>query len=158
AQTAFAKLPAESAARSEPARYVGGDHRQSRDLEQAHILLGMPGFAFSEDDYYAASVVSAAFGGGMSSRLFPKIRERRGLAYSIYSFLHAYSDGGIFGVYAGTGEAEAAELMPTLCEEIRRLRDGLEPVELERARAQLKAGLLMSLEGTTARCEQQATH
>jgi predicted Zn-dependent peptidase len=158
AQSAFAKLPSESAARSEPARYVGGDLRQSRELEQVHILLGMPGFTFSEDDYYAASVVSAAFGGGMSSRLFQEIREKRGLAYSIYSFLHAYSDGGIFGVYAGTGEKEAAELMPTLCEEIRRLGEGLMPAELERARAQLKAGLLMSLEGTTARCEQQATH
>jgi len=158
AQSAFAKLPGESAAKSEPARYIGGDNRQSRELEQVHILLGMPGFAFSEDDYYAASVVSAAFGGGMSSRLFQEIREKRGLAYSIYSFLHAYSDGGIFGVYAGTGAEEAAELMPTLCEEIRRLSEGLSATELERARAQLKAGLLMSLEGTTARCEQQATH
>src|SRR6185312_1507355 len=78
--------------------------------------------------------------------------------YSIYSFTHAYSDGGVFGVYAGTGEDEAAELMPALCEEIKRLGDGLAPSELERARAQLKAGLLMSLEGTAARCEQQAAH
>jgi predicted Zn-dependent peptidase len=123
-----------------------------------HILLGFPGFAFSEHDYYAASVVSAALGGGMSSRLFQEIREKRGLVYSIYAFTHAYSDGGIFGVYAGTGEDETAELMPALCAEIKRLSDGLLPAELDRARAQLKAGLLMSLEGTTARCEQQATH
>jgi predicted Zn-dependent peptidase len=158
AQRAFGNLPAESAARTEPARYVGGDLRQARDLEQVHILLGFPGFAFADHDYYAASVVSAALGGGMSSRLFQEIREKRGLVYSIYSFTHAYSDGGVFGVYAGTGEAEAAELMPALCHEIRRLGDGLTTAELERARAQLKAGLLMSLEGTTARCEQQATH
>ncbi len=158
AQRAFANLPSESAARTEPAHYVGGDFRQSRDLEQVHILLGFPGFAFADHDYYAASVVSAALGGGMSSRLFQEIREKRGLVYSIYSFTHAYSDGGVFGVYAGTGENEAAELMPALCDEIRRLADGLAPAELERARAQLKAGLLMSLEGTTARCEQQATH
>jgi predicted Zn-dependent peptidase len=129
-----------------------------RDLEQAHILLGFPGFAFSDPDYYAASVVSTAFGGGMSSRLFQEIREKRGLVYSIYSFTHSYSDAGVFGVYAGTGEDEAAELMPALCAELRRLEDGLAPAELERARAQLKAGLLMSLEGTTARCEQQAAH
>ncbi len=158
AQRAFAELPHESAAKSEPAHYVGGDLRQTRDLEQVHILLGFPGFAFSDHDYYAASVVSTALGGGMSSRLFQEIREKRGLVYSIYSFTHAYSDAGVFGVYAGTGEDEAAELMPALCVELRRLEDGLAPAELDRARAQLKAGLLMSLEGTTARCEQQATH
>jgi predicted Zn-dependent peptidase len=158
AQRAFSKLPQESAARSEPARYVGGDLRQTRELEQVHILLGFPGFSFADHDYYAASVLSTALGGGMSSRLFQEIRERRGLAYSIYSFTHAYSDGGVFGIYAGTGEDEAAEVMPALCAEMRRLKDGLAPGELMRARAQLKAGLLMSLEGTAARCEQQATH
>ena len=158
AQRAFAHLPAQGAAKSEPARYVGGDLRQERELEQVHILLGFPGFAFSDHDYYAASVVSTALGGGMSSRLFQEIREKRGLVYSIYSFTHAYSDGGVFGVYAGTGEDEAAELMPALCAEMKRLGDGLAPAELERARAQLKAGLLMSLESTAARCEQQAAH
>jgi predicted Zn-dependent peptidase len=158
AQRAFAHLQPQSAAKSEPARYVGGDLRQERELEQVHILLGFPGFGFVDHDYYAASVVSTALGGGMSSRLFQEIREKRGLVYSIYSFTHAYSDGGVFGVYAGTGEAEAAELMPALCAEIKRLGDGLEPSELERARAQLKAGMLMSLEGTAARCEHQAAH
>ena len=154
----FAHLAAASTAGSEPARYVCGDLRETRDLEQAHILLGFPGFAFADPDYYAASVVSTALGGGMSSRLFQEIREKRGLVYSIYAFTHAYSDGGLFGVYAGTGAEEAAELMPTLCGEIRRLSQGLTAIEIERARAQLKAGLLMSLEGTTARCEQQANH
>jgi len=132
--------------------------RDERDLEQVHVVLGFPGFAFADQDYYAASVVSSALGGGMSSRLFQEIREKRGLVYAIYSFTHAYSDGGLFGVYAGTGEEEVEELMPVLCEEIRKLSFGLEPAELERARAQLKAGLLMSLESTTARCEQQAAH
>lgn len=158
AERAFSKLAPRSEATTEPARYLGGDMREQRDLEQAHIVLGFPGFAFNDRDYYAASVVSTALGGGMSSRLFQEIREKRGLVYTIYSFTHSYSDGGLFGVYAGTGEVEAAELMPALCAEIRKLTDGLEPIELERARAQLKAGLLMSLEGTTARCEQQASH
>jgi predicted Zn-dependent peptidase len=158
AQHAFDRLPAAAAVRTEPARYRGGELREARDLEQVHIVLGFPGFAFVDPDYYAASVVSTALGGGMSSRLFQEIREKRGLVYSIYSFTHAYSDGGVFGVYAGTGEDETAELMPVLCDEIRRLVDGLVPAELERARAQLKAGLLMSLESTTARCEQQANH
>jgi len=158
AERAFTELAPAGAARTEPARYVGGELRQNRELEQVHVLLGLPGFAFGDRDYYAASVLSTAFGGGMSSRLFQEVRERRGLVYSIYSFSHSYSDGGLFGIYAGTGESEAAELMPVLCDEIGALAEGLEPAELERARAQLKAGLLMSLEGTTARCEQQASH
>jgi predicted Zn-dependent peptidase len=158
AERAFTALQPERTARSEPSRYVGGELRQDRDLEQVHICLGFPGFAFGDPEYYAASVVSTALGGGMSSRLFQEIREKRGLVYSVYSFAHAYSDGGLFGIYAGTGEEEAAELMPALCDEIRALNKGLEPAELERARAQLKAGLLMSLESTTARCEQQANH
>jgi predicted Zn-dependent peptidase len=158
AERAFSELSAQSEAKTEPARYVGGDLRQLRDLEQVHVLLGFPGFAFADRDYYAASVLSTALGGGMSSRLFQEIREKRGLVYSIYSFSHSYSDGGLFGVYVGTGEDEAAELMPVLTAEMQKLESGLEPAELERARAQLKAGLLMSLEGTTARCEQQASH
>ena len=158
ARQSFAALPPERIARSEPARYVGGELREERDLEQVHVVLGFPGFPFADRDYYAASVVSSALGGGMSSRLFQEIREKRGLVYAIYSFTHAYSDGGLFGVYAGTGEEEVEELMPVLCEEIRKLSLGLAPDELERARAQLKAGLLMSLESTTARCEQQAAH
>ncbi|HUH83541.1 MAG TPA: pitrilysin family protein [Stellaceae bacterium] len=154
----FTKLAGEQIARSDPARYVGGELREERELEQVHVVLGFPGFPFANEDYYAASVVSAALGGGMSSRLFQEIREKRGLVYAIYSFTHAYSDGGVFGVYAGTGEEEVEELMPVLCAEIRKLSAGLAPAELERARAQLKAGLLMSLESTAARCEQQAAH
>ena len=154
----FADLPLQSQAASEAARYAGGDHRETRDLEQAHIVLGFPGFAASDPDYTAASVVSAALGGGMSSRLFQEIREKRGLVYSIYSFSQGYSDGGIFGVYAGTGEKEAAELLPVLCDEFRKLGQGFAPEELARARAQLKSGLLMSLEATSARAEHQANH
>jgi predicted Zn-dependent peptidase len=158
AERAFADLPARSHAATEPARYVGGGYREDRDLEQVHVLLGFPGFAFADPDYHAASVVSVALGGGMSSRLFQEIREKRGLVYSIYSFAHAYSDGGLFGVYAGTGEREAAELLPVLCDEIRKLERGFDPVELDRARAQLKAGLLMSLEATAARAEHHGNH
>jgi predicted Zn-dependent peptidase len=154
----FASLPRQGQATSSPARYQGGDHREIRDLEQAHIVLGFPGFSASDPDYTAASVVSAALGGGMSSRLFQEIREKRGLVYSIYSFAQGYSDGGVFGVYAGTGEKEAAELLPVLCDEFAKLKLGFSPDELARARAQLKSGLLMSLEATSARVEQHAGH
>ena len=113
--------------RTEPARYAGGDHREERDLEQLHLVLGFPGIPLGDPDYYAASVLSTAFGGGMSSRLFQEVREKRGLVYAIHSFAHSYRDGGLFGIYAGTGEEEAAELVPVLCEEAMRLEDGLAP-------------------------------
>jgi predicted Zn-dependent peptidase len=151
-------MPAERAVSTEPARYEGGDHRQERDFEQLHLVIGFPGLPLTDPDYYAAQVLSTAFGGGMSSRLFQEVREKRGLVYSIHSFAHGYRDGGLFGIYAGTGEEEAQELVPVLCEETMRLTQGFSPVELARAKAQMKAGLLMSLESTGARCEQMAQH
>ncbi|HVC54725.1 MAG TPA: pitrilysin family protein [Stellaceae bacterium] len=143
---------------TEPACYIGGEMRQDRDLEQLHLVLGFPGLPLGDPDYYAAQVLSTAFGGGMSSRLFQEVREKRGLVYTIHSFAHGYRDGGLFGIYAGTGEEEAGELVPVLCEETMRLADGFAPAELARAKAQMKAGLLMSLESTGARCEQMAQH
>jgi predicted Zn-dependent peptidase len=137
--------PADRSAITEPARYTGGDRREHRDLEQLHLVMGFPGPALDHPDYYAAAVLSTALGGGMSSRLFQEIREKRGLVYSIHSFVHGYRDGGLFGIYAGTGEAE-------------RLEAGLSLIELNRAKTQMKAGLLMSLESTSARCEQLAQH
>ena len=151
-------MPADRSAIVEPARYTGGDRREHRDLEQLHLVMGFPGPALDHPDYYAAAVLSTALGGGMSSRLFQEIREKRGLVYSIHSFVHGYRDGGLFGIYAGTGEAEAAELVPALCEQAVRLEAGLSPIELNRAKTQMKAGLLMSLESTSARCEQLAQH
>jgi predicted Zn-dependent peptidase len=156
AEAKFAELPESSVAASEPSRYIGGGFREERELEQVHVLLGFPGFASGDPDHYAASVVSAALGGGMSSRLFQQIREKRGLVYSIYSFTQGYSDGGTFGIYAGTGEKEAAELLPALCDELGKLDKGFAAEELQRARAQLKAGTLMALEATGARVEQNA--
>lgn len=158
AERLLADVPAERPAATEPARYAGGERREERDLEQLHLVLGFPGLVLDDPDFYAGSVLTTAFGGGMSSRLFQEIREKRGLVYAIHCFGHSYRDGGLFGIYAGTGEDEAAELVPALCEEALKLEDGLSPVELARAKAQLKAGLLMSLESTSARCEQLAQH
>ena len=158
AEKLLADLPADRPVASEPANYAGGERREERDLEQLHLVLGFPGLALDDPDFYAGSVLSTAFGGGMSSRLFQEIREKRGLVYTIHCFGHSYRDGGLFGIYAGTGENEAAELVPALCEEVRKLEGGLTAVELARAKAQLKAGLLMSLESTSTRCEQLAQH
>jgi predicted Zn-dependent peptidase len=151
-------FPADRSVATEPAQYSGGERREDRDLEQLHLVLGFPGVALGDPDFYAASVLSTAFGGGMSSRLFQEIREKRGLVYAIHSFVHGYRDGGLFGIYAGTGEEEVAELAPALCEEATRLADGLTEIELNRAKTQMKAGLLMSLESTSVRCEQLAQH
>jgi predicted Zn-dependent peptidase len=111
---------------------------------------------YHDPDYYAASVASMALGGGMSSRLFQEIRERRGLAYSIYSFLSPHVDSGMFAVAAGTGAEDAAELAEVLCDELSRAADGMEEAELARARAQLRAGIVMSLESSASRAEQLA--
>jgi predicted Zn-dependent peptidase len=151
-------MAAERIVSTEPAHYVGGEHRESRDLEQLHLVLGFPGMRLDDPDYYAAAVLSTAFGGGMSSRLFQEVREKRGLVYAVHSFAYGYRDGGLFGIYAGTGDDEAAELLPVLCDETNKLDHGFKPVELARAKAQMKAGLLMSLESTSARCEQMAQH
>ena len=139
-----------------PARYVGGDVRESRDIEQIQFLLGFEGFSYKDDDFYAASVMSMLFGGGMSSRLFQEVREKRGLVYSVYSFITAYADSGVFGIYAGTGEQEVGELIPVVCDEIGKLNHGITSEELNRAKAQLKSSILMSLESTSSRAEQLA--
>jgi predicted Zn-dependent peptidase len=156
ALSAFAGLPPHTPPVTEPARYRGGDYREDRDLEQVHVVVGFDGLAYDDPDYYAASVLSTLLGGGMSSRLFQEVREKRGLVYSIYSFASSYNDGGLFGVYAGTGEDEVAELIPVMCDEIVKVTAGVTTPEMLRARAQLKASILMSLESTTSRCEQAA--
>lgn len=156
AQAAFSQLPPHVPAVTGQARYVGGDYREERDLEQVHVVAGFDGVAYDDPDYYAASVLSTLLGGGMSSRLFQEVREKRGLVYSIYSFASSYSDGGLFGVYAGTGEDEVAELIPVMCDEIVKVCGGVREEEVQRARAQLKASILMSLESSTSRCEQLA--
>ncbi len=150
----FRDLPDRSPLGDGSAAYGGGVYLQDRELEQVHLTVGFPGVGMHDPDIYAATVMSTLFGGGMSSRLFQEIRERRGLVYSIHSFSSSYSDCGLFGIYAGTGEEEVEELMPVLADEIRRLSDSLDEGEVRRARNQLKAATLMSLESTSARAEQ----
>lgn len=157
AERHFTDLPAYRGEPVEAARYQGGDQREDKDLEQVHLVLGFPGVSYADDDYYTASTLSTILGGGMSSRLFQEIREKRGLVYTVYSFASSYADGGIFGVYAGTGEDEVEELMPVLCDEIVKSADTMTEEEVARARAQLKASILMGLESTSARCEHVAS-
>lgn len=156
AEAAFAHLSTMPDVQPEAARYVGGDFREERDIEQVNLVLGFDGVSYDDPDYYTASVLSTLLGGGMSSRLFQEVREKRGLVYSIYSFTSSYGDGGLFGIYAGTGEDEVTELVPVMCDEVVKVVAGVSEDELHRARAQLKASILMSLESTSSRCEQLA--
>ena len=153
---ALGDLPAGDAHPRDGVKYVGGDFREARDLEQVHVVLGFEGVSYDDPDFYAISVLSTLLGGGMSSRLFQEVREKRGLVYSIQSFHSFYSDGGLFGIYAGTGETEVAEVMPIVCAEMRKVCDEVGTEEVDRARAQLKASLLMALESTSSRAEQLA--
>lgn len=149
-------LPAGAPPRRDGAHYVGGDWRDVRELEQVHLILGLEGVPFRDEDFYAVSVLSTILGGGMSSRLFQEVREKRGLVYSIYTFPTAFADSGILGIYAGTGETEADAVVPLVCDIMTDVADAVTDAEVARARAQLKANILMSLESTSVRCEQVA--
>ncbi len=153
----FASLPNDNGQPAlEPASYVGGDFREAKQLEQIHIIIGFPSVSHGHEDFYAYQVLSMLLGGGMSSRLFQEVREKRGLAYSIQSFTTSHQDGGLIGIYAGTGEYFIEEMLPVISDELNKLMsDDLEQ-EVVRAKTQLKSALLMSREGTANRCEQLA--
>jgi len=138
------------------ARYAGGERRVKRRLEQAHIVVGFEGCSYQSPDHYAFQVFANAVGGGMSSRLFQEVREKRGLAYSIYAFNWAYSDTGLLGFYAATGARDIAGLMPVALDCLAAATQDLSEAEVRRAKAQMKVSLLAALESPGARSEQIA--
>jgi predicted Zn-dependent peptidase len=139
-----------------PATYVGGDYRETRDLQDAQIVLGFEGRAYHVRDFYASQLLSMVLGGGMSSRLFQEVREKRGLCYSVYAFHWGFSDTGIFGVHAATGQTDVAKLVPVIIDELKRAGEDVSVEEINRARAQYRAGLLMSRESASSRASQLA--
>jgi predicted Zn-dependent peptidase len=146
-------LPAGKCPAPVAARYVGGEVREERPLEQVHISLAVPGARYTDDDYYAQMLFSAMLGGGMSSRLFQSVREDHGLVYSIFSSLSPYADSGLFSLYLGTGADVAGKAVDLALEQWKRSIDDLTAVELQRAKAQAKAGLFMSLESCSSLSE-----
>jgi len=138
------------------AEYVGGDQRKTTEHEQAHIILGLEGRAYNSAGFYAAQILASVLGGGMSSRLFQEVREKRGLCYSVYAFHWAFSDSGVFGVSASTGEAEVGELVPVILSELAEAAQNISEEEVLRVRNQIRAGLLMSLESPSGRASQLA--
>ncbi len=153
---AFANLPSKTQVNETPGHYKGGDFRERRALEQVHIVLGFNGVSFDDKDFYNLAALSTLLGEGMSSRLFQEIREKRGLAYTVFSTAQSFSDAGLFSIYTGTGREDVPKLIPVLCDEIKKTMDSVSDAEVARARAQLKAGILMSLESPSSRCAQRA--
>ncbi len=152
--TGFAKQDARPV---EPARFSGGHCGVTRAIEQCHIVLGYDAPSFRDDAYFTSLIYSVLLGGGMSSRLFQEARERRGLCYDINAFGWGFSDGGFFGVHAATGDAQLEELVEVILTQMRSVAlEGPNAAELDRAKAQLKASLLMSLESSEARAAQIA--
>ena len=138
------------------AQYIGGDFRENRDLMDAQIILGFEGRAYHVRDFYASQVLSMILGGGMSSRLFQEVREKRGLCYSVYAFHWGFSDTGIFGVHSATGQSDISKLIPVIVDELQKAGESIAQDELNRARAQYRAGLIMSGESASSRASQIA--
>jgi predicted Zn-dependent peptidase len=157
-QKYFDRLPQHAVEDYTKATYSGGHFYEKKDLEQVHLLIGFESCPYGHPDYYPLSVYSCLLGGGMSSRLFQEVREKRGLVYSISSFNSMFRDTGIFCIYAGTGEAKVQELLPTIKRVLEDFPKTLNDQEINRSKAQLKAGLLMALEKPSTRCEQLAQH
>jgi predicted Zn-dependent peptidase len=139
-----------------PGAFTGGAARERRKLEQAHLVFLLPAPGIADPDHWALRLFVETLGGGMSSRLFQEARERLGLAYAIDAYSDAYADVGVIGIYAGCAPTDAGRLAQVAAAEIRRLIDRIEPAELARAKAQLKAGLFMGRESLAARAEQAA--
>ncbi|MBV1759859.1 pitrilysin family protein [Hoeflea sp.] len=138
------------------ANYTGGDYRETRDLMDAQVLIGFEGRAYQVRDFYCSQLLANILGGGMSSRLFQEVREKRGLCYSVYAFHWGFSDSGLFGVHAATGAEDLAELIPVILSELAKAADGVEEQEINRSRAQVRSGLLMAQESPAARASQIA--
>ena len=152
----FASFTSVAAPVPESARFVGGSYIEPRDLEQVHVALAMSGLPHRDPNLMSLDVFANVLGGGMSSRLFQEVREQRGLCYAIHSFHMPYSDTGMFGLYAGTDATDLPELMQVVVDEIHGAAESVTEEEVARAKAQMKAGLLMALESSGARAGQLA--
>jgi predicted Zn-dependent peptidase len=140
-----------------PALYRGGVARSEKSFEQTHMVLAFEAPPYRHADYFKAQVCAGALGGGMSSRLFQEVRERRGLCYAIHAFASGLSDAGMLAVYAACGPDRADQLLAVVRDELLRAADGgFSEEEVGRVKAQLKMGLLAGLESSGARTEQLA--
>ena len=156
AEQLFGDMTPKAPFQMQTARFQGGETRQIKSLEQAHFALGFESPGYRADDIYVAQIYASALGGGMSSRLFQEIRENRGLCYTIFAQAGAYADTGMTTIYAGTSAEQLPELATITIDEMKRAASDMSPAEVARARAQMKAGLLMGLESPSNRAERLA--
>jgi predicted Zn-dependent peptidase len=156
AERRFATFVGPASPPPEPAYFRGGTRIEPRNLEQVHIAFALEGLAVKDEALYALQAFSNVVGGGMSSRLFQEVREKRGLCYSIHTFHIPYADTGLFGLYAGTDARDAPELMRVTIEQIAGATESITEEEVARAKTQMKASLLMALESSEARTGQLA--
>jgi len=156
AEKAFAGLRLDRGPGCGPGRYRGGEIAHRKTLEQSHAVLAFEAPGYTDSRFYTLQILSTILGGGLSSRLFQEIRERRGLCYTVGSFVSAYADCGLLGIYAATSPNQADELFGAGAGELEKFASGVTEDEVARARAQLKSGLLMSLESSSARADQIA--
>lgn len=136
--------------------YKGGFTFKQKDLEQTHLILGFEGLSHTSDEKFSLSILSTILGGGMSSRLFQEIREKRGLVYSVFSFCSNYKDTGTFGIYAACEDDKAKEVIEITTKELEKIRKDITDEELQKAKVQLKASLMMGLESSSTRMERLA--
>ena len=156
AEGLFGDMPAQPFIPAARAQFAGGESRTEKELEQAHFALAFESPDYTDPQIYAAQIYSSALGGSMSSRLFQEIREKRGLCYSIYAQAGAYADTGMMTIYAGTSGDQLAGLAQLTIDELKRAAGDISEAEIDRARAQMKAGLLMGLESPSNRAERLA--
>lgn len=156
-ESRMSSIPRHTNFTADKQRYCGGYFAEKRDNEQAQVILGFNGFKYADEHYYSSMLMTAILGGGMSSRLFKEIREKRGLVYSVYCFPNYYTGSGFTGISAATDKEQINEMMPVMIDEIKKMTDSpVSAAELARAKAQLKAGMLMSLENSSAVAEKLA--
>lgn len=156
AKATFGSLPPAPQDEMARASYIGGERRLKRKLEQANVLLGLPGCSFKDACFYATHIFAQVLGGGLTSRLWHEVREKRGLAYGIDAFHWPFSDCGLFGIGAGTSGSDLAELIDVTIDCARQATRDIEDIEIVRAKAQLKVALLAALETPGGRIERNA--
>ncbi len=136
--------------------YKGGFTFKQKDLEQTHLIFGFEGVSHTSDEKFDLTILSAILGGGMSSRLFQEIREKRGLTYAVFSFASNYRDTGTFGVYAACEDSKAEEVIKLSLAEFEKIQNYITEEEIAKAKMQLKASLMMGLESSSTRMERLA--
>ncbi len=139
-----------------PAQFTGGMSVSEKPLDQTHILMSFPAVGYRHEDIYAMQILSIVLGGGMSSKLFQQVREEHGLCYAVYAHVSAFQDSGLFSIYAGTAPDKVGDLITVTTDTILTMTDGVSQAEIDRAKNQIKAGLVMSLESAAGRADQLA--